>query len=475
MLLQRQTTSLRPLTTAHLAQTMSLLELNNVELRQQIESQLANNPALELVDEHRCPTCQRIIRGKHPCPFCSQHQSPTQDQTIVFLSNRSDFYSSYKKATDEDDDFPDDNQAPITETLEEYVLRQVITELNSEDLPIAVHALTCLDEDGLLNVSVAEIAQYHHVTRSRVEQVLHTIQNADPLGVGAPTPQDALLTQLEVLAETHTIPPKAFQAIQAGMEYLNPHRCVELGHILGIHISEAKAIVEFISDNLNPYPARAHWGDHGYTQVRSSPQNAPYHFPDIIITRLNGLQDTPLIVEIGMPFDGALRVNPLFREALAQAPDEKARLWQSDIEQASLLVKCLQQRNQAIIRLMQRLTIIQREFILWGDAFLHPLTRAKLAEELDVHESTISRAVSNKRVQLLNKKIVPLSMFFDRSLHVRAALKDIISQETIPLSDTQLVAMLSQQGFPLARRTVAKYRSMEGILPAHLRAHTHPA
>ncbi|MCE1254173.1 MAG: RNA polymerase sigma-54 factor, partial [Anaerolineae bacterium] len=91
------------------------------------------------------------------------------------------------------------------------------------------------------------------------------------------------------------------------------------------------------------------------------------------------------------------------------------------------------------------------------------------SKDLDVHESTISRAVSGKTVQLPNKKIVPLSSFFDRSLNVRTILKDVISQEAKPYSDSELVDILSEKGFDVARRTVAKYRAMEGILPAHLR------
>jgi RNA polymerase sigma-54 factor len=121
------------------------------------------------------------------------------------------------------------------------------------------------------------------------------------------------------------------------------------------------------------------------------------------------------------------------------------------------------------VRLMQRLVVLQREFILFGDAHLSPVTRASLADELEVHESTVSRAVSSKAVQLPNGRIVPLSKLFDRSLHIRTALIQIISQETQPLSDTHIADLLDKQGFPVARRTVAKYRAMEGILPARFR------
>ena len=97
------------------------------------------------------------------------------------------------------------------------------------------------------------------------------------------------------------------------------------------------------------------------------------------------------------------------------------------------------------------------------------MTRAQFAKELDVHELTISRAVASKTVQLPNRRIVPLSSFFDRSLNVRTILKDMISHENRPLSDTELAERLAKRGYVIARRTVAKYRSMEGILPAHLR------
>jgi RNA polymerase sigma-54 factor len=120
-------------------------------------------------------------------------------------------------------------------------------------------------------------------------------------------------------------------------------------------------------------------------------------------------------------------------------------------------------------RLMARVAAIQKNFILNGEEELLPLTRAQLSKELDVHESTISRAVSGKSVQLPNSRIVPLSMFFDRSLNVRTILHNIIDRENRPLNDTELVDLLAKQGIFVARRTVAKYRAMEGILPAHLR------
>lgn len=472
MYYQRQIPLIRPLTTAHLAQTMSLLELTTLELRQKVEAELARNPALELIDEVRCPNCQRLLRTNSPCPVCNRAQSSSPEQPIVFLSARQDFYPPSTSGANPDDTSSED-YAVQKVNLVEHILHQIGPELPIEDRSIALHILTSLDEDGLLGIRIIEIAQYHHVPRSRVERVIRQIQAADPLGVGSATPQDALLVQVEILKETRPVPPFVVEAIHCGLELLSPHRSAELGRRIGIPMAQARQVVRFIADNLNPYPARAYWGEQGQPFVNPPRDRNVFALPDIIISRANESEETPLIVEIAMPFYGTLRVNPLFREAIQQAPEEKAELWQTDLDQATLLVKCIQQRNHTIVRLMQRLVVIQRGFILHGESHLKPLTRAEMAMELNVHESTMSRAVSDKAIQLPNHHIVPLALFFDRSLHVRSVLKAIIDQETAPLSDAHLAQILSDQGYTVARRTVAKYRAMEGILPAHLRLPVH--
>jgi RNA polymerase sigma-54 factor len=464
MLLQRQTSSLRHLTTAHLAQTMTLLGLTVTELRQKIETELAENPALELVEEHRCPVCHRPQPHGGVCSLCNRLPVATSDQPIVFISPRDDFQHHGSMPREE---LPDDNLAPEIEDLPTFVLRQIAADLAPVNRKLAAYILTNLDEDGLLNSSVQEIARYHHILPSQVEAVLHIIQRSEPVGVGCRTPQEALLVQLEVLAETRAVPAMAAAAIQQGMNFLSRRKYTELGQLLNITPLQASQIATFISDNLNPYPARAHWGD-VHQSIESSPD--VYHTPDVIISRLNELDETPLVVEIITPLSGTLRVNPLFRQALHEAPPEHSAEWQQAIDRATLLVKCIGQRDHTLVRLMQLLAVLQRAFILHGELHLLPITRARIAGELEVHESTISRAVSDKAVQLPTGRIIPLSTFFDRNLQVRTVLKQIIDQDTTAnFSDSQLAEKLKLQGYPVARRTVAKYRAMEGILPSHLR------
>ncbi|MGB8253387.1 MAG: hypothetical protein WCF08_09225 [Anaerolineaceae bacterium] len=462
-MLQTHRQSMRPLTTAHLAQTMTLLSLSADELKQQIESELAANPALEMTDERRCPNCQRPLPGNSPCPSCSSASPTAPDEAIVFISPRDDFHPS--RGLSSDDDRPDDNIAPVTEDLPTYVFRQIAPDVDPQKRTIAAYLLTHLDEDGLLTIAPVEVAQYHHVPLDVVESVRSMIQHAEPLGVGSRTPEEAMLVQLDHLSETRVVPPMTREAIEKGMNLLSRRQYGELAHLLGISLREAREVALFITENLNPFPGRSHWGD-----VHEG-ENAPlavYRSPDVIISHINEDPTKPLMVEIIMPMAGTLRVNPLFRNALRQTSEYREE-WKNDLERAALFVKCLQQRNHTMRRLMQRLVSIQKEFILHGEVSLKPLTRASLSIELEVHESTISRAVSSKTVQLPNRRIIPMSKFFDRSLNLRTILKNIIVQEGRPLSDSELVKLLDARGFKIARRTVAKYRAMEGILPAHLR------
>ena len=358
------------------------------------------------------------------------------------------------------------SSSAVVEDLATYVFRQIAPDVPPEDRKMAAHLLTNLDEDGLLSVPLAEVAMYFHVPLGRVENLQRLIQRADPIGVGSLTPKEALLVQLDVLRETRDVPEYASQVILEGMELLSRRQFHEIAKRLNISTDKVKVVAKFISENLNPFPGRSFWGDF---RQPSAPQTQIYYRPDILISRINDTNSCQLMVEILFPIWGTLRVNPLYRQAIQQTEADQKDAMKEDLERASLFVKCLQQRNNTMQRLMQKIGLLQRNFILHGDKYLRPITRATLAKELGVHELTISRAVANKAVQLPNGKIVPLADFFDRSLSARIVLKEIITSESHPLSDSELVHLLAKEGYEVARRTVAKYRAMEGILPASLR------
>lgn len=468
---QAQIQEIGPQTTAHLAQTMTLLNMTTAELKQKIESELANNPALELIAARRCRACGRTLVSNDICPICSQAHLPDSKEPIVFSSTREEYYhstSSGSNASILDEDLPEDNIAPDLD-LPAYVLRQISADLAQEDRSIAAHILTSLDEDGILSLHPIEISQFHRVPLSRVQHVQSMIQKCEPVGVGSNSPQEALLVQLQVLAKTQEIPPFVEQAIREGMDLISKHHFAKLGKVLGISPAEAEKTSKFISLNLNPYPGRTHWGT---IRQGSEAQPQVYHQPDILISTLNGQSSAPLVIEILFPLRGTLRVNPLFKKEIKNAPEEKSDKWHADHVNATLLIKCLRQRENTMKQMLSIITQHQREFILKGDRYLRPITRANLAQILEVHESTVSRAVSGKTARLPNGRIIPLSKFFDRSLPIRTLIKEIVNQETVALTDSQIADLLNEEGYRVARRTVAKYRSMEGILSARSRKNT---
>jgi RNA polymerase sigma-54 factor len=304
------------------------------------------------------------------------------------------------------------------------------------------------------------------VAPSVVESVLSKIQRCEPLGVSARNIKEALLAQVDFLAESNTIPEFVRRAISEAFDLLSKHQYKEAAKELNTSVQKVKLVAKFISENLNPFPARTSWGNY-----RQPNDNTPevFHQPDVLIYYLNNKPTNPLIIEIITPSRGTMRINPLFKKALKKQNGETSEEWRKDMDKASLLIKCIQQRNNTMRQLMEELATIQKSFIMHGDTHLIPLTRARIAKKLDVHESTISRAVANKTVQLPNKRIIPMSTFFDRSLAVRALMRNIINDETHAMNDSEIKRRLAQHGISVARRTVAKYRAMEGILPAHLR------
>ena len=464
--LQGQKQAQSPLTSAHIAQTMTLLYMTSSELLQEIDLELSKNPALEVIDERRCPMCGRKLPPTGPCPICSQPKSENPDETIIFISPRDDFYSYSGSKSPFSSDVPEDPYSFVNLDLPTYVMQQAAPDLAVDEREIAAMILLNLDDEGFLDINIRDICRFHHTTSDKVERVLEKIQRCDPVGVASRGIKEALLVQVDFLSETINVPEFTRRAISEEFELISRHQYSQVAKKLSTTTLKIQSVCNFISENLNPFPARANWGS-----VRHPNQDTPevFHQPDILIYYQNNKPGNPLVIEIITPSRGTLRINPLFKKALKLQVGEKQEEWKKDIDKASLLIKCIQQRSNTMRQLMEKIVAIQKSFIIQGDMYLEPLTRAEIAEALEVHESTISRAVANKTVQLPNKKIIPLATFFDRSLAVRAILRNIIDNEKRALNDSEIKKRLENQGIRVARRTVAKYRSMEGILPAHLR------
>jgi RNA polymerase sigma-54 factor len=171
-----------------------------------------------------------------------------------------------------------------------------------------------------------------------------------------------------------------------------------------------------------------------------------------------------------------LRINPLYRELLVRTEQEAGRLTDNDkrhvqqyVSRARLFMANIDQRRQTLQRIAAFLVSYQSDYLMKGVRYLRPLTRAMVAQELGVHESTVSRATAAKYIMLPSGEVVPLANFFTPSLSAKDVIKDMIEHEAEPLTDEQIAEQLGKKGIPVARRTVAKYREQLGILPSILR------
>lgn len=450
--------------TTHIIVTTNLLTLNNVELEEQVEAELAENPALERVESQRCPRCGAIIE-RPPCPHCMKE---------LLAGHMLHVESSPRQSSSEgpwDDDYDPMQGLAQPTRLADHILSQLGAQIDAKAVPIALYLAESLDERGFLAVQVEQVAKALGVPAAEVETILRKVQLVDPVGVGSRNPQECLLRQLEALSDEADVADggegeevrRIAHRILA--DFWDPFLHGRWSEI-PVPANQASAAFGYIRDNLTPYPAMADW--EGELARRQGPADPTvYTRPDMAIY-LDG--DGNLAVEIFSIRSNWLRISPSFREMMRIANGSGQEAWAEMAERARLFIKCLGQRHQTLRRAVELLVSHQEQAIRHGDAFMLPLTRTQLAQTLGVHEATVSRAIMGKTAALPDGRIVRLSHFFESGKSTKEVIRHMIADEQEPLSDSAIAARLEEIGQPIARRTVAKYRNMLGILPVHLRA-----
>jgi len=446
--------------TTHIIVTTSLLTLTNAELEAQVETELADNPALEMVNSQRCPRCHALIE-KPPCPHCMRELLTSHAVNV-----EDGYRPSSGRARPAGDEYDPLGGIVQPTRLADHVMSQLRPQLEPAAIPIASYLAESLDERGFLTATIEEAATYLGVPPAFVERVLYKLQQVDPVGVGARNPQECLLRQLEALPSEREGEPLLYPVAHRILgEFWEPFLHARWGTI-PIPAQQLSAAIAFIRANLTPYPALADW--EGELVRRRGPA-APTHYsrPDMAIY-YDG--DGNLAAEIFTTSARWFRLSPAFKEALRAANGNGRDSWAEMVERARLFIKCLGQRQQTLRRAVDALVSYQEKAIREGDVYLRPLTRTQLARELDVHEATVSRAVMSKTTALPDGRIVPLAHFFGSGKSTKELIRQMIAQEECPLSDSAIAARLKAMDRPIARRTVAKYRNMLSILPVHLRA-----
>jgi len=442
-----------------------VLAMSSAELEQAVAQEVEQNPVLEVIEHERCPLCGNPLRGPH-CPYCEGRTPPPRNSWEQEGWNYRD-YRTLDSAEEDDDPI---SRVPGETTLAEYLAWQIRPALPAEDHAIAQYLIDSLDGHGFLTVSAEDVAANLGVARDRVQRVIAELQRLDPPGIGASGPQEALLIQLQRMREDGKPRPLA-EAMISEWDLFLRQQVRALARMLGVTEEKIRAEYEFIKANLNAKPAHAHWAL-GEAKPAS---DTVYVRPDIAIRR-RPAPDTGFEVEVLPGRSFTLRIAPEYKRLAAELESkddpscEQAREQLKEfMSRGKLFIRCVNQRWQTLQMIGDWLVNYQADFLENGNRSIKPITRAELAEQIGVHESTVSRAIANKYALLPNGRVIPLADFFDESLAVKDVLLEIIAQEKRPLSDQELAKRLAARGYPIARRTVAKYRQELGILPARLR------
>lgn len=446
--------------TTHIIVTTSMLTLTNVELEALVETELANNPALEMKESQRCDRCGRII-DKPPCHYCIQELLAG---TSINIENGTRPGPAATRNSYSDDFDPMQSVVqPLR--LADHIMQQLQTNLEPEEIAIGRYLSEALDEKGFLAVTLQQAAYVLNVREEQVEKVLLEMQLVDPVGVGSRNTQECLLRQLQALPKE----PETENLIPIGQKILENYWDDFLHGRWGsitIPSQQVNAAIAFIRSNLTPWPALAGWEEE-MTRRQGPADSVQYNRPDMAFY-YDG--DGSLAAEIFTIKSNWLRLSPSFFDMLRSSNGNKQESWVEMADSARLFIKCLGQRQQTLSRAVEKLVNYQEEAIRHGDAHMRELTRTQLARELGVHEATVSRAINGKTAAMPDGRIIPLSHFFESGKSTKEMIRQMVEDEPLPLSDSAIANRLKKMGHPIARRTVAKYRNMLGILPVHLRA-----
>jgi RNA polymerase sigma-54 factor len=443
-----------------------LLAMSSTDLEQAVTLESEKNPVLEVVEHERCPNCGNPLRGQH-CPYCHGRKGSTTNDWEPEGWNPKDYRT---RNWEEEDDSDPMSRVPGGPSLAECLMWHVGQTLSPKDFVIAEYLIGSLDSHGYLTVTVEEAARYLRFPDGRVSDVLSEIQKMNPPGIGARGPQEALLIQLGRMREDGLPRPLA-EALILNWDLFLRQQHHALARVLGVTEDEVRQEYAFIEANLNPKPAHAFWS---MGEAKPAPDTV-YIRPDIAIRR-RPAPDEGFEVEILPGRSFTLRISPEYKrlmEELETKTDPLSQEAQNQLKdymaKGKLFIRCVNQRWQTLLIIGNWLVDYQRGFLESGERAIKPITRAELAEQIGVHESTVSRAIANKYALLPNGRVVPLSDFFDNSMAVKHVLLDLVRKEKRPLSDQELAKRLAAEGYPIARRTVAKYRQELDVLPARLR------
>jgi RNA polymerase sigma-54 factor len=458
--------------TPQLQQSIRLLQLSTLELNQELESFLSENPLLERADLEPETVPVPLNGSAREEYVATAGETPAGDSPAADSADIdwfSDAPSAAARREDgEESDYP--QLAACTPTLVEHLIEQLaLTQLSARDMSLVNTLIAALDESGYLSQSLEEIVELLppelEVGLDELQIALHYLQNFDPAGVGARTPAECLELQLNALPPDTTARVLALGIVRNHLQALAAHDFARLKRLLHCDDDSLRAAQHLIQ-SLNPHPGAAF----SETETR-------YIVPDVIVKKVKNAWVAALNPD-AMP---KLRINRMYAEILQNKLHSTGGQMSTQLQEARWLIKNVQQRFETILRVAQAIVERQRQFLDHGDVAMRPLVLREIAEILGLHESTVSR-VTTQKFMATPRGIFELKYFFGSHVAtetggacsataIRALLRQLVSAEDCrrPLSDSKIAQILSEQGIMVARRTIAKYRESLHIPAVSLR------
>jgi RNA polymerase sigma-54 factor len=453
--------------TPQLQQSIRLLQLSTQELNQELESILQANPLLER-DEKNADGSDNVdsfIPSSGGQEIANPEGAKSEEPAVQ--ENFADDYTDYGSSTrwedsgagnDDDNDYSFQEAAALT--LREHLLSQLkLLPLSERDQMLALLLVDAINDDGYLEQPLEELVEMlpeeYEVDLLEMQTALKHVQNLDPAGIGARNLSECLALQLRTMPDSTPHLDIAKALVDQHLPLLAARDYAKLRKLLHCD-DETLRLVQQLITQLNPRPGSE------FSTISSD------HFiqHEIIVKKVKGIWVASLNDEV-VP---KLRINQIYANILKRNRDSSNQYLMSQMQEAKWMIKNIQQRFSTILRVSQAIVDRQRNFFEHGEVAMRPLVLREIADELELHESTISR-VTTRKYMLTPRGVYELKYFFGSHVAtesggacsataIRALIKQMIAEENPrkPLSDNQITDVLSKQGIVVARRTIAKYR-----------------
>ena len=445
--------------TPELKQAIQILQFNYQELDQFIGDQILTNPVLELGSSNEIESNKKQEEKKEK----DQKEEVDWKEYFQEFDDISYRQTNYYKDK-EDVSFEQFVSADIT--LTEHLLFQLqFAIINNRYKPIGRYIIESLNKNGYLTIGIAEIAEYFHVSAETVENVLSIIQTFEPPGIAARSLQECLLLQIRQKGIQDS---RMKEIISNHLEDVAENRLANIAKDLNITIKEVQEITDFIK-TLEPKPGRTF----------SAGEEIKYITPDVTIEKVND----EYIIMVNDTTAPRLSISPYYRKMLLDEDKNSntSKFLTDKLNSAMWLIRSIEQRRQTVYNVVKAIVNYQIEFFEHGRKYLKPLTLKQIADEVGIHESTVSRAVSGKYMQC-PRGVFEIKFFFTSGVSneygegiasesIKSMIRELIDNENCrkPLSDQDISDHLQQKGIQISRRTVAKYRDEMKILASSKR------